>query len=326
MDNIEKKTPVQRQRTQGRKAPQRRSVANILIRNLILAVSLLVIALFVVQIMLSVFTRHNKYKQVPEFTGMHLTEALQAAEDYGLRMEINDSLYVPAFDGGTVLEQKPVAGTEVKSGRRIFVTVNSYHQKMVTVPYVTGYSLRQAKNNLESVGLEIAELRFEEDIAANYVLGERVNGQEVREGSDMQVELGSGVVLTIGMNETNTTAMMPDLTGLVLREAKSRIWENGFNVGNINMDADIDMNNQNTARVYGQTPQPGEFVNMGQRITLRLTLDDAKVAQTAAAVRELMEQQAEERRKAEEEAAMMEGAQGQIGSIIESIVGGETAN
>ncbi|MBR6830907.1 MAG: hypothetical protein IKM58_02340, partial [Tidjanibacter sp.] len=71
---------------------------------------------------------------------------------------------------------------------------------------------------------------------------------------------------------------------------------------------------------------PGEFVNMGQRITLRLTLDDAKVAQTAAAVRELMEQQAEERRKAEEEAAMMEGAQGQIGSIIESIVGGEAAN
>ena len=321
MNEVGKKAPVERPRTQGRRAPKRRSVANILVRNLILAVSLLIIALFVVQIMLSVFTRHNKYKQVPEFTGMHLTEALQAADDYGLRMEINDSLYVPAFDGGTVLEQKPAAGTEVKSGRRIFVTVNSYHQKMVTVPYVTGYSLRQAKNNLESVGLEIAELRFEEDIAANYVLGQRVNGQEVREGSDMQVELGSGVVLTIGMNETNATAMMPDLTGLVLREAKSRLWENGFNVGNINMDSDIDMSNQNTARVYGQSPQPGEFVNMGQKIMLRLTLDDDKVAQTAVAVRELMEQQAEERRKAEEEAALMDGAQEQVGSIMESLAG-----
>ena len=115
---------------------EKRAMGNVWIRNIVFAVSLLIICVFLVQIMLSVFTRHNRYKDVPDFKGVQLVEAERAAHQHRLRIEVNDSLYVPAYDGGIVLEQKPAAGTKVKSGRRIFVTVNSYHQKMVTVPYV----------------------------------------------------------------------------------------------------------------------------------------------------------------------------------------------
>ncbi|UKI39260.1 MAG: PASTA domain-containing protein [Alistipes putredinis] len=118
---------------------------NRIARNIVLIICSVVIFCFVIYILLDVFTRHNKYKTVPDFVGTGISEARQMADKDRLRIEISDSLFVPAYEGGVILEQQPAAGGKVKSGRRIFVTVNSFRQKMVKVPYVTGYSLRQAK-------------------------------------------------------------------------------------------------------------------------------------------------------------------------------------
>ena len=138
---------------------------NYVVRNIVLAVSLLVIVLFAANLLLNLFTRHNKHVEVPDFMNMTLDEALAASRGDKLRIEVNDSLYVPAFDPGVILEQRPAAGTEVKPGRRIYVTVNSSQQRMIDVPYVAGYSLRQAKNILETAGLEIEKLVYVDDIA-----------------------------------------------------------------------------------------------------------------------------------------------------------------
>lgn len=57
-------------------------------------------------------------------------------------------IVVPAYEGGIVLDQLPEGGVEVKPGRTVYITINSFRQKMVPVPYVAGRSLRQAKNML----------------------------------------------------------------------------------------------------------------------------------------------------------------------------------
>ena len=110
---------------------------------------------------------------------------------------------------------------------------------MVTVPYVTGFSLRQAKNNLEMAGLEIKELIYKSDIATNYVLEERCAGKVVQPGSKLQTEMGSGVTLVVGMGEGGNVQQIPQLVGFTAREAKSRLWEAGFNVGKITRDEGI---------------------------------------------------------------------------------------
>lgn len=293
------------------KKAERGAVSNVWVRNILLALSLLVIGLFVAQICLSVFTRHNRYNTVPSFKGIQLTEARRTAQRHRLRIEVSDSLYVPSLDGGIVLEQKPSEGTQVKSGRRIFVTVNSYHQRMVTIPYVTGYSLRQAKNNLENVGLEISELRFVNDIAANNVLGETFNGKEIRSGSAVEAEVGSGVVLTIGLNPESSTAAVPDVTGMLLRDARGRILENGFNIGAVSFDEDVDMLEQNSSRVYRQEPSAGSWNRYGQKVSLSLTMDDSKVEEGVAASsqtrRKLTEQHAAEVEAAAQAEAEAEG-------------------
>ena len=56
---------------------------------------LLVIVLFAANLLLNLFTRHNKHVEVPDFMNMTLDEALAASRGDKLRIEVNDSLYVP---------------------------------------------------------------------------------------------------------------------------------------------------------------------------------------------------------------------------------------
>ena len=55
-------------------------------------------------------TRHSAHRTVPDLTGIPLEEALGEARRQGLEIIVNDSLYVPAYDGGVVLDQLPEKG------------------------------------------------------------------------------------------------------------------------------------------------------------------------------------------------------------------------
>ena len=153
---------------------------------------------------------------------------------------------------------------------------------MVNVPYVAGRSLRQAKNVLEMSGLTIERLVYVEDIATNYVLAQFINGEEVVEGSEIKAEKGSGVVLNVGVSDAGSVTGVPQLLGRSLAEAKSRLWESGLNVGNVEYDADIDITERNRAKVYLQSRNPGDDASYGATVSLRLTNDTEKVDSAVA--------------------------------------------
>lgn len=251
--------------------------ANPIARNLVLALCAIIVLGFVANLLLNLLTRHGQVRDVPDLSGMTVEEAKHAGKGSSLRIEINDSLYVPAYPGGVILEQNPVAGAKVKSGRRVFVTINSYRQKMVTIPYVTGFSLRQAKSNLEMAGLGIDKLVYQSDIATNNVLEERYNGKIIHPGSKMQAEMGAGITLVVGLGSDATAQAVPRLAGFSAREAKSRLWEAGFNVGKITRDAGINLLNEKEARVSAQSPAAGTRLGLGTAVGFTLSLDDAKI-------------------------------------------------
>lgn len=178
-----------------------------------------------------------------------------------------------------VLEQLPKAGVEVKPGRAVYVTINAFGHKRVLVPYVAGRSLRQAKNMLEVAGLQIEKLVYEPDIATNYVLSQSLDGEVMDEESRVEVAVGSGVVLHVGVKERNTTTRMPQLIGLTLAEAKSRLWELGLNVGRVRLPEDITPQNKSNALVYSQGVAKGEDVKLGSYASMSLTLDKEHVAE-----------------------------------------------
>jgi beta-lactam-binding protein with PASTA domain len=207
---------------------------------------------------------------------------------------------VPAYEGGVVLDQLPKGGVEVKSGRKVYVTINSFRQKMVKVPYVAGRSLRQAKNMLEVAGLEIEKLIYEDDIATNYVLGEYVGHEQVTEDSKLEIEMGSGVILKVGVQSDKNSAIVPKAIGQSLQAAKSRLWEQGLNIGKINFDEGINLLNQKDARVYRQSLSHNSTAKLGSAVDLWLTLDDKLVEKNSTASDKAARELEEERLKAEE--------------------------
>ena len=309
MEQKSRKPAPKRPATQKQSAPAERTMKQTVIRHLILAASLLVIGLFLVQVLLGIFTRHGRHREVPEMVGLSLDEATElAARNGGLRIEVSDSLFVPIFDGGVVLEQNPKAGTEVKNGRRIFVTVNSYRQKMVEIPYVTGFSLRQAKNNLESVGLEIERLEYVEDIATNYILSQKFGGRTIEEGQKVEAEIDSGITLVVGRgeDEEKSRVAVPRVVGMTLYEAKSRLWDSGLNVGRITSDEGVNQLNERNARVYVQSPAQGVVTSLGSGVALSLSLDDERINRGVTSADENARRRAEEEAKARAEAEAAE--------------------
>ncbi len=251
--------------------------ANPITRNVVLAVCALIVFVFAVNLLLNLFTRHGQVREVPDFGGMSVQEAAQAGRGSALRIEINDSLYVPAYPGGVILEQNPSPGARVKSGRRVFVTINSFRQKMVTIPYVTGYSLRQAKNNLEMAGLGIDQLIYRNDLATNYVLEEKYNGKTIQAGNKTEAEVGSGITLVVGLGADAGAQAVPRLVGFSAREAKSRLWEAGFNVGKVSHDEGINLLNEKDARVRVQSPGVGSRLAYGSTVSFTLSLDEDRI-------------------------------------------------
>ena len=317
----------------NRRKSQPKSVAALLARlkaspilyNAVLIALTLVVILVVSSILMNVVTRHGTHRTVPDFTGIRIGDVERMADGERLEIIINDSLFVPAYEGGIVLDQLPKAGAEVKAGRKVYVTINSVRQKMVQVPYVAGRSLRQAKNMLEVAGLGIERLVYEEDIATNYVLAELVDGREMTPDSKVEIEMGSGVVLKVGVEAEKNSVIVPKAIGQGLEAAKSRLWEQGLNVGKINFDEGINLMNQKDARVYRQSLHHNSGASLGDVVDLWLTLDLKKVDSNSATsdkrAQELEEERLETEANLRDSLEQAETA-GRV-DILRALMGGE---
>ena len=87
-----------------------------IIWNFILIMVTLAALAIVAYLGLSFGTRHGKQLTVPNFTGLSLSDAQYYASKRGLNIIVSDSLFVPAYPGGIVLEQLPKGGVAVKKG------------------------------------------------------------------------------------------------------------------------------------------------------------------------------------------------------------------
>ncbi len=271
--------------------------------NLFLIVVIMLALAISAHLLMQLATRHGARCTVPDFSGIALADAEQLAKKHDLELHINDSLFVPAYEGGIVLDQLPKGGVEVKPGRTVYITINSFRQKMVPVPYVASRSLRQAKNMLEIAGLEIKELIYRPDMATNYVLEEFYERQQILADSRIEAEMGSGITLYVGVEPSENNTFVPQVVGLSLHDAKGRLWESGLNVGKVIYEEGINLLNQKQARVYAQSNPAEQGLALGTPIDLMLTLDLDRVKRVRAEAEKLAREAAEERLRLEQEMA-----------------------
>ncbi len=223
-------------------------------------------------------TRAFVRRSVPDLTGMPLAHAIQMAQKSNLNIVVEDSLYVANADKGAVLDQLPHAGVEVKPGRTVHVVINAFGNKMVPVPFVSGLSRRHAKSILDSSLREIERLEYRQDIATNYVIRERYDGQEVTKDSQLVVPAGSGVTLVVGVDrKTSPYTTVPNLDGRSLTVAKSNLWSAGLNVGKVNYLRRLTREQEQYARVVRQSVRGGSRSAWGTTVELWLDIPETEM-------------------------------------------------
>ncbi|MGC9342904.1 MAG: PASTA domain-containing protein [Bacteroidales bacterium] len=250
------------------------------LKNLLIAVIIGIVLLASTFLWLKIYTRHGKTITVPDLSGLTEEEVGIITESKSLRFEIVDSIFYKELPRGTVAKQNPRPGSKVKQNRRLYLTMNAVNPEKVTMPAVTGVSLRQARAILETYGLNLGKISYKPDIAVNVVLEQ--NYQDTIAKPGMIIVKGAEIDLVLGKGLSNETTAVPNLTGFDLLLAKEFLADRYLNIGAIIYDNTIEDDEDSTAAfVWKQRP---EFENenklqLGENVDIWLTVDSTKLPQ-----------------------------------------------
>lgn len=242
-----------------------------LYKHLGLMIAIFFILVFIVSIVLNLYTDHGEKMSVPDFTDLTVEEAQEIAEMKGLRLEIIDSVYHSGAKPGAVVDQTPESNFSVKKNRKIFLTINSFTPEKVSMPSLIDVSLRQATSIIQSNGLKVGKLTYRPSIYKNLVLDQKINGKSVIKGT--KIVKGTKVDLVLGLGETDEEVFLPDLIGANYTVALERIRNGSLNVGGENFhDSVTSFTDTMEAVVWRQLPkyEEGRKVKMGSLVDLWL--------------------------------------------------------
>ena len=145
-------------------------------------------------------------------------------KDRGLMAMVVDSVYDKHAPKGSVLEQTPKSGYEVKSGRMIYLTVNLNGEPMAQLPDVVGHgSLREAVALLQSLGFKLTAHKPVMGRPKDLVIGVKQGARDVHAGETIPRD--RALTLVIGGGEIDST-MYED--------------EEDFDLEGLGMDGDLD--------------------------------------------------------------------------------------
>jgi len=247
-------------------------------KHLLAAFIIAAVLLTGAMIFLNVATKHNQELTVPDLSNLSLEEAREVASAADMVIDVTDSVYVKRMKRGAVFRQNPMAGSKVKSGRRIALTINAVNAKQTTMPDLVGLSTRQARKVLSSRGLILGRLVYVQDMATNNVLKQLHGNREIEAGS--MIESESVIDLVVGLNELDYVTYVPDVIGFKNLSAVEYVQGNSLNIKKLRFDDTVkDYDDSLNAKVYRQMPEPSDSiqVRMGDEVTLYLTLDENKI-------------------------------------------------
>ncbi len=166
--------------------------------NLLAMLLVIVLLALGVKYGLDWYTRHGEGVKVPKLEGLDINKARSLMEDYGLNVMVSDSGYNKQMAANSILMQNPGAGTMVKGGHTIYVTVNSPSSPSFPIPdVVDNSSYREAEAKLTALGFKLMppeEVPGEKD----WVYGILCKGRRVAAGDHISIDnpltllIGSG--------------------------------------------------------------------------------------------------------------------------------------
>lgn len=218
--------------------------------NLLVAVFLAFLIVFIFLQLLGVITKHGQYLTVPSVTGKKTAEAVKFLESKGFEVVIQDSVYTDTANMGIVLKQLPDPNSTVKVNRTVFLTINRVTLPLIDMPALEGKTLNFALIILNRSHLTLGDTTFKPHFMRGSVLAQLYDGKEIKSGT--KIPWGSKVDLVIGSGLGEERIIVPSIIGLTLSEAKILLEASGVEIGAIIADQGI--TDTAAAFVYQQNP------------------------------------------------------------------------
>ena len=220
---------------------------------------ILVLFLLANDVLMPLYTQQGRITKVPSVLGLGVENAKQVLVQAGLTPREAETRIDKQYPIGTVAVQNPAAGSEIKFGRGIYLTISG-GEPLVKVPSLRGKSLRDARFTLERTALNLGNVFYQqsEEFPENTIID-----QAIAEGTE--VKNGSRIDLTVSQGRTSNRLPVPNVTMKSLTEAEKILAQIGFKVGPITYQVSSDLL-PNT--VLDQLPKAGELLSLDQPVNL----------------------------------------------------------
>lgn len=202
---------------------------------------------------------------VPNLEGLHMDQIDEFLTKRDLRFEVNDSTYSDEHPPLTILKQYPKAGSKVKEGRKIFISVNRVKPPTVPVPELVDRSLRNAEAVLKSNELKRGKITYRPSPFHNLVLEMHSGGEPVDIGQ--KLPKGSVIDLVVGDGYAQANFPAPKLTDNEWEDARFILIGSNLEIGLITVEGDT--SGVKTV-VVRQEPEAGKQVRMGDAVDVWL--------------------------------------------------------
>lgn len=234
-------------------------------KTILLAIGSVIAVVLIAFFSLSFYTNHGSGIPVPKLKGLNVDNAIKMLEDQGFDYRI-DSVFKVDAAPGTIIEQDPDPGTNVKENRIIYLTMVSTLAPDILLPNVEQTLFISASRVLKNYGLKF-DTTYRADIARDMVLEVRFAGQIIKPGT--KIPKGSTVNLILGDGAGASEVPVPDLINQDLDAAKFVLSSSGgLALGEIIYRGAI--TDSSNVIVVSQSPMPNDSakVSIGTKINI----------------------------------------------------------
>ena len=171
-------------------------------KQIFLMLVIIFIVFFLVYNSLKIYTKHNRYIEVPNLAGKNLDEAIIILDDNKLRYEVLDSskffVNIPNY---SVISQIPKELELVKKNRKIYLNVNPKNFQKVSLPNVIQITKRNAESILTALGFKVRDYSYIDNIGKDMVLDAQFDGESIPPGSIIPKKSKIDLILGNGKKE-----------------------------------------------------------------------------------------------------------------------------
>jgi eukaryotic-like serine/threonine-protein kinase len=222
-------------------------------RAAIIVIALLLVEFIVDDILMPLYTRQGQERVVPALIGLSKQKAQLRADSAGFIVVEEPAKIGGHVPVGTILEQRPFAGSLAKPGRKIRV-VPAAEAPLDAAPDLIGLELRDAQLRIKSSGLLTGDSDIHYRFSERYEKGTVVS-QEPRPGNP--IKPGNEMKLWVSLGAQPAHFYVPYIMEKTLSDARGLLRDAGLRLGKIVRKSS---NQYPSGTVIAQSVRSGEEV------------------------------------------------------------------